>query len=162
MLESITLSILSGILVSFEIVIYEYVTKNNPDLNTDALVWIYRLGSVLFLTFFLIYMMRKESYRISLKDALKSDTYLGWYILLSFLSASSIILFFRSINAAGDDSAGIPVTIRSVYIPLAFVLSVTFVKKGKWSKYSWPTYAGMVGVVGSVGLIVYGSTKNGV
>ena len=159
MLESVTLSILSGIFVSFEIVVYEYITKNNPDLNTDALVWIYRLGSVFFLTLFIIYMMRKEEYRVNLKDAFRSDKKVGWYILLSLLATGSIITFFKSIDAVGEESAGIPVAIRSLYIPLAFVLSVMLVKKGKWSIYSWPTYAGMVGLIGSVSLIVYGSTK---
>lgn len=161
MFTSILLAIASGIFVSFEIVVYEYITKNNQDINTDALVWIYRLGSIIFISIFIIYRMlvSDEEYKNSLKDTFKFDEKTGWYVLLSALAAASIITFFRSIDAVEEESAGIPVAVRSLYIPLAFVLSVLLVKRGKWSIYSWPTYAGMVGVVGSVGLIIYGSSK---
>lgn len=160
MLESVILSIISGIFVSAEIVTYEHITKKYPSINGDTLVWIYRILSVFFITIFLCFMMlRKQDYKEEVY-ATFDNKYVWWYLLLSFLSAISIICFFRSITSAGESSAGIPVTIRSIYIPLAFVLSILLVKKGKWSKYSWPTYIGMGGIIISVGLVIYGSTQD--
>jgi hypothetical protein len=161
MLESIAYSIISGITVSAEIVVYEYITSNDKNLNSELLVWIYRIGSILFISLFLIYMIHKNPmFKDTTLKTLRNNTYIGWYILLSLLSAIGIISFFRSIDKAGSTSAGVPVSIRSLYIPLTFILSVIIVRNGNWGRYSKHTYIGLTGLSLSLCLILYGSIKD--
>ena len=155
MSTSVSLSILSGIFITGEIVTYEYITKKHPELNKDALVWIYRLGSVLFISLYMLYKTRNADYKVSLKQSMTNSSLSGWFLLLSLLSTISILLFFKSLDMT-EGSKGIPVTIRSIYIPLTFAASIMFVNRGNWSRYTWRTYVGMFGIVASVMMIIWG------
>lgn len=159
-LQSILLSIGSAIFVSFEIVVYKHIINKYQDANPDMIMWIYRLGSVFFISLFLIWeLFRKDKkYKESAFGTLHMNKTIGWLILISLLSALSIVMFFRAVNVTSN--AGLPTAIRSFYIPLTFLLATWLITKD-WKEIAPWTYIGEFLIVVAIGFIIYGSTKSG-
>lgn len=155
--DSSTLAVISGVAVTGEIIVFKYLTNKYDNINVDVLAWAYRIGSIFFISSYLIYetARRNGSYVDNAIDTLEMNKNTLWIILLSFLSGISIVTFFRSIDSARN--AGTPVAIRSLYIPLTF-LGVTFLITKNWSDITAWTYTGMSIIAIGIVLITYGST----
>ena len=159
-MDTTALAILSGIMVSAEIVIFNFLQRKHPDASVDILAWLYRVGSIFFMSLYLIYESRQDNgieSPASVK-ALNLGSSIWWVILMSLVSAISIVTFFRSV--AGAKHAGAPVAIRSLYIPVTFFAAVLLLTHD-WGNVNWKVYAGMGIITIGIISIVLGSQHEG-
>lgn len=162
------LSIISAIFITAEILIYKHIGRVYPGTNGDMVMWMYRMGSMLFISIFIFWELFKHDiddlsigdlrstyYRKALAT-LEIKNVIWWIILMSICSAAGVVAFYRAVN--GAHNPGLPTSIRSIYIPLTFFMGTLLMTKD-WGQVHVATYIGVSLIVVAIGFIIYGSAQ---
>lgn len=155
------LAAISGVALAIEVLLLKSIKNKYCDVSMDLIAWIYRIFSVGFISIFLIYKFYSaacERNRLSTQNpGIKNSI---WKIgLMGLASATSIICYYRAVGLTPN--VGLPPSVVSMYIPLAFIGGFVFLKEDP-KKVRWETYTGMSLLVVSICLIAYGNrNRNG-
>lgn len=146
----ILLSLLSALAVTCEVLLMKKVKLDDPMIDMNALVWLFRASSMGFISVYLFFKIYQKDSNIVYTF---NDNKAVWYtIVIGFFSSISIHSFYSALAEA--PSAGLPSAVREIYIVLLFAGAFIFLKE-KPKDIKIPAYIG-------VSLIVIGAIMVGV
>lgn len=152
-MSAIALSIASGVIISAEILVYKHLVSKYDDINPDMVMWIYRLGSMFFISLFLMWEInrRDPEYDEKAIQTLHMRRNFWWFVLLSALSGVGIVLFFRAVSIS--KKTGSVTAVRSIYIPLTFVGALIFINHD-WRDVKGMTWLGITLMCIAIGILI--------